>query len=67
MPRSVPNVRIYHLANKMRADGAVSAICFKTPRAIDLTRATWTTDRKAVTCPKCMGIVRRLMADRAPK
>lgn len=66
MPRTSPHVRIYHLASKMRADGAVSAMCFKTPRAIDMSRATWTTDRKAVTCPKCIAIVQRLMAGNAP-
>lgn len=47
--------KIVHLAAKVRADGAVSAACYATPRAIDLSRATWTIRPEAVTCEKCKG------------
>lgn len=56
-----PKSRVRHLAKSIRNDGAVSAMCFARPRAIDMKRATWTTDRKAVTCSKCAEIVKRLM------
>lgn len=50
--------KIYHLAAKF-ADGGrkVSALCFKRPRAIDLTRELWTITRTGVTCPKCLKIM----------
>lgn len=46
-----------HLANLMRGDGMVSALCCSKPRAIDLTRANWTNRREAVTCIKCLAIL----------
>jgi hypothetical protein len=46
--------KIYHKANKIRPDGAVSALCFKMPRAIDLSKASWTNRKEAVTCKKCL-------------
>ena len=52
--RTGPRVRIRHMADKIREDGAVSAVCFLTPRAIDMRRATWTNRAEAVTCPKCI-------------
>jgi hypothetical protein len=42
-----------HLATKINKDGGVSALCFDPPRAIDLTRATWTNRAAAVTCKWC--------------
>lgn len=48
--------RPVHEAAKLRSDGAASALCFKIPRAIDMRRASWTTDAAAVTCPKCKRI-----------
>ena len=44
--------RLVHLA-KLISEAGVSALCFKKPRAIDMTRDTWTTDPSSVTCPKC--------------
>lgn len=49
-----PKPKTIHRASKIRPDGAVSAVCYSTPRAIDLKRATWTLRADAVTCPKCM-------------
>lgn len=47
----------YHKAALIRADGGVSALCFKRPRAIDLRRALWTLRDEAVTCPKCLKVL----------
>lgn len=52
-----PRQRIYHRAKGARADGAVSALCFKVPRAINLRAAFWTLRDEAVTCPKCLEII----------
>lgn len=49
--------RLRHLATLVSELG-VSARCFKKPRAIDMTIATWTTDLDAVTCPKCKKAMR---------
>ena len=45
--------RIYHMAGKIRGDGAVSAICYTKPMAINLRLASWTNRPEAVTCPRC--------------
>lgn len=45
--------KVVHMACKVTHSGAVSALCFSKPRAIDLSKATWTTRDEAVTCPKC--------------
>ena len=37
--------------------GAVSALCFKKPRAIDLKIASWTIRDEAVTCKQCLRII----------
>lgn len=49
--------KIYHKASKICADGSVSAMCYKTPRAIALTHALWTIRDQAVTCKKCLKIM----------
>jgi len=36
----------------------VSALCFPKPRAIDLKRAAWTIRASAVTCEKCLKILK---------
>lgn len=46
--------RVCHKAAFMNGDGDVSALCSKSPRAIDMKRATWTTGWEAVTCKKCL-------------
>lgn len=49
----------YHMADKFGPGGAVSALCFKRPRAIRLSDATWTLQPEAVTCVKCKRILSR--------
>jgi hypothetical protein len=49
--------KIYHKAALFGTAG-VSALCFRRPRAIDLTRALWTINDDAVTCPKCLRLMR---------
>ena len=44
-------------ADKISARG-VSALCFPKPRAIDLKRAAWTIRASAVTCEKCLKILK---------
>lgn len=45
--------RIYHKARFIRGDGAISALCFKTQRPINLRLASWTNRPEAVTCYRC--------------
>ena len=49
----LPPAKKYHMASKIRPDGAVSALCFDEPRAIDLRRASWTWVAENVTCAAC--------------
>ncbi len=51
------NPKPVHFASLMRGDGAVSALCFQKPRAIDLNRAIWTNEARRVTCKKCRAIL----------
>jgi hypothetical protein len=44
---------IVDMGAKINDAGEVSALCFKTPHAIDLKRSRWTNRKEAVTCPKC--------------
>ncbi len=46
-------MKIVHRASLIRADGGVSALCYRRPRAIRLGVASWTLIDSAVTCPKC--------------
>ncbi len=50
--------KLYHKAHLYGAAGGVSALCFKIPRAIDLSRALWTNRNEAVTCPKCLRLLK---------
>jgi hypothetical protein len=52
-----PNPKIYHRAKSIREDGAVSALCFKQERPINLRIASWTNRDEAVTCPKCRALM----------
>ena len=47
----------YHRANELSSSGEVSALCFKQPRAIDLSKSLWTIRDEAVTCPKCLKLI----------
>lgn len=51
-------VKVIHRAKHIREDGAVSPLCAKIPRAIDLSRATWSNRDEAVTCPKCLELMK---------
>ncbi|HYE70619.1 MAG TPA: hypothetical protein VD932_03750 [Aquabacterium sp.] len=44
------------MAKKIRADGRVSPLCAKVPRAISLDRASWTLLAAHVTCRKCLRV-----------
>lgn len=50
----LPPTRTRHMADKVNARGGVSALCFPTPKAINMKRETWVTDARAVTCAKCL-------------
>jgi hypothetical protein len=50
-------MKTIHKAGKINQLGGVSAICFKSPRSIDLQRATWTICDEAVTCRICLAIL----------
>ena len=43
----------YHMAHLVSNRGDMSALCFSTPRPIDLSKASWTLRQEAVTCGKC--------------
>ena len=45
-----------HMAAKVNQDGGVSPACAKTPRAIDLRKASWTNRREVVTCKRCLAV-----------
>jgi len=52
-----PLKKVYHRAMFVDPDGNVSALCFRTPRAIDLKKALWTNRDEAVTCPSCKAAI----------
>lgn len=59
--------RLYHRADKINPSGAISALCYPTPRAIPTTgRETWTLRDEAVTCPKCLKILAKRGAEGLP-
>jgi len=49
-----------HFAKQIRDDGAVSPLCARKPRSINLQAATWTIRQEAVTCAKCLAIIKGL-------
>lgn len=53
----VSSERKYHFAKHFSERG-VSALGFPKPRAIDLKRAAWTIRASAVTCEKCLKILK---------
>lgn len=56
--------KIYHKAAKINGNGDVSALCYAKPRAINLSKASWTIRPEAVTCPKCRAALSALAAGR---
>ena len=53
-----PKSKPVHMASKINANGDVSALCFYTPKPINLAKATWTNREEAVTCKRCKEQVR---------
>jgi hypothetical protein len=53
-----PLRKTIHRGAMIRADGAVSAACFKRPHPVDLARASWTIRNEAVTCARCRRLLR---------
>ena len=49
--------KVYHYAAKIRDDGAVSALCYRPPRKLNLATASWTNRPQAVTCVKCLALL----------
>ena len=49
---------IYHMASLVNPKGEISALCYKRPHAIDLSKACWTLCPEDVTCPRCRKILR---------
>lgn len=47
----------YHMGH-LFGPGVVSALCFKRPRAIILKYALWTITPDAVTCKKCLRLLK---------
>lgn len=50
-------MKTYHMAAKCTEMGAVSPLCAKRPRKIDLSKECWTIRPKAVTCKKCIALL----------
>jgi len=53
-----PYEKIFHRADKCNDKGQVSALCFAHPRPINLKKALWTLQDEAVTCAKCLKIIK---------
>lgn len=51
-------MKIYHRADKINKNGAVSALCFLKPKRINLSKELWTLRDEAVTCEKCLAIIK---------
>lgn len=50
--------KVYHRGSLVNDKGQVSALCFKAPRPINLAVAMWTNNDAAVTCPKCLRLLK---------
>lgn len=49
--------KVYHIAKHFSDDGHVSALCYKTPRSIPISRGqSWVLEPDRATCPKCRKI-----------
>lgn len=51
--------KIIHKADLVSNKGDISPLCASKPRAINLKHESWTIVDKSVTCPKCLGIMRK--------
>lgn len=54
-----PFEKIFHRADKCNDKGQVSALCFKIPHPINLKKASWTIRDEAVTCEKCLRVMKK--------
>ena len=54
----MPRAKRIHKAAQVNPSGQVSALCYKTPRAINLRRESWTLLDDAVTCKRCRAILK---------
>lgn len=52
-------IRPYHLGVLVNKNGDVSALCFKKPRNINLTKEWLTTIENGVNCKKCLAIMKQ--------
>lgn len=52
------DVKVYHRARFVNSRGGVSPLCAKTPKALNLKRELWTNRDEAVTCPKCLLLIK---------
>jgi hypothetical protein len=50
--------KIYHRAKLISVNGDISPLCAKIPRKLNLAKELWTIRDEAVTCPKCLTIIR---------
>jgi len=50
--------KLYHRGSLIDNKGNVSALCYAKPKAINLKQALWTNRDEAVTCPKCLAILK---------
>lgn len=53
-------MKIIHMAKAVKQFGGITAICFKRPRAISLSKASWTFRWEAVTCEECKKLLSEL-------
>ena len=51
--------KIRHMAGKISQEGHISALCFKSPRPVNLKIASWTIRSEAVTCSRCLALLPR--------
>lgn len=56
--------KIVHRADKINANGDVSALCYSRPHKINLAVAVWTIRDDAVTCSKCRAALKAREARR---
>jgi hypothetical protein len=58
--------KVYHKAALIGADGSISPLCAKKPRALNLRLELWTLRWEAVTCRKCLSLRDPLTPRAAP-
>lgn len=50
--------KTYHYAKMINNRGDVSALCYKEPRKIDFSKQSWSNRIEAVTCKKCLEMLK---------